>query len=118
MGESNEKMTSNKERDLFWCLDIKDQLKLLRAWVKGSSGLIMRILQIIMILKTLKVSLLWYMWIHLLREYSNKERDMFWWLDNKDQLKLLWAWVKRSNSIMKRILRIIMMLKGLKVGLL
>ena len=48
----------------------------------------------------------------------NKERDLFWWLDIKDQLKLLWAWVKRSNSIMKRILRIKMMLKGLKVGLL
>ena len=33
VGESNVKMTSNNERDLFWCLDIKDQLKLLWAWV-------------------------------------------------------------------------------------
>ena len=118
MGESNVKMTSNKERDLFWCLNIKDQLKLLRAWVKGSSGLIMRILQIIMILKTLKVSLLWYMWIHLMWEYSNKERDMFWWLDIKDQLKFWWAWVKRSNGMIMWILQIIMIIKGLKVGLL
>ena len=109
---------SNKERDSFWWLDIKDQLKLLWAWVKRSSGIIMRILQIIMILKALKVSLLWYMWIHLMWECSNKERDLFWWLDIKDQLKLLWAWVKRSNSIIKRILRIKMMLKGFKVGLL
>ena len=111
-------MTLNKERDLFWWLDIKDQLKLLWAWVKRSSGIIMRILQIIMILKALKVSLLWYMWIHLMWECSNKERDLLWWLDIKDQLKLLWAWVKWSNSIIKRILRIKMMLKGLKVGLL
>ena len=118
MGESNVKMTSNKERDLFWCLDIKDQLKLLWAWVKRSSGIIMRILQIIMSLKALKVSLLWYMWIHLMWECSNTERDLFWWLEIKDQLKLLWAWVKRSNSIIKRILRIKMMLKGLKVRLL
>ena len=58
VGESNVKMTSNNERDLFWCLDIKDQLKLLWAWVKRSSGIIMRILQIIMILKGLKVGLL------------------------------------------------------------
>ena len=111
-------MTSNKERDLFWCLDIKDQLKLLWAWVKRNSGIIMSILQIIMILKDLKVSLLCYIWIHLMWECSNKERDSLWWLDIKDQLKLLPAWVKRSNSIIKRILRIKMMLKGLKVGLL
>ena len=118
MGESNVKMTSNKERDLFWCLNIKDQLKLLRAWVKGSSGLIMRILQIIMILKTLKVSLLWFMWIHLMWQYSNKERDMFWCLDIKDQFKFWWAWVKRSNGIIMWILQFIMIIKGLKVGLL
>ena len=118
MGESNVKMTSNKERDLFWCLDIKDQLKLLWAWVKRSSGIIMSILQIIMILKALKVSFVGYMWIHIMWECSNKERDLFKLLDIKDQLKLLWAWVKRSNSIMKQILRIRMMLKGFKVGLL
>ena len=29
VGESNVKMTLNKERALFWLLDIKDQLKLL-----------------------------------------------------------------------------------------
>ena len=111
-------MTSNKERDLSWCLDIKDQLKLLWAWVKRSSGIIMRILQIIMILKALKVSLLWYMWIHLMWECSNKERDLSWCLDIKDQLKLLWAWVKRSSGIIMRILQIIMILKALKVSLL
>ena len=87
VGESNVKMTSNKERELFWWLDIKDQLKLLWAWVNWSSGIIMRILQIIMILKALKVSLLWYMYIHLMWECSNKERDLFWWLDIKDQFK-------------------------------
>ena len=48
-------MTSNKERDLFWCLDIKDQLKLLWAWVKRNSAIIMSILQIIMILKLWKL---------------------------------------------------------------
>ena len=111
-------MTSNKERDLFWCLDIKDKLKLLWAWVKRSSGIIMRILQIIMILKALKVSLLWYMWIHLMWECSNKERDLFWWLDIKEQLKLWWAWVKRSSGIIMWILQIIMILKALKVSLL
>ena len=109
-------MTSNKERDLFWCLDIKDQLKLLWAWVKRNSAIIMSILQIIMILKALKVSLLWYIWIHLMWECSNKERELFRWLDIKDQLKLLWAWVKRSSGIIMRILQIIMILKALKVG--
>ena len=111
-------MTSNKERDLFWCLDIKDQHKLLWAWVKRSSGIIMRILQIIMILKALKVGLLWYMWTHLMWECSNKERELFWLLDIKDLLKLLWAWVKRCSVIIMRILQIIMMLKALKVSLL
>ena len=109
-------MTSNKERDLFWCLDIKDQLKLWWAWVKRSSGIIMRILRIIMILKALKVSFVGYMWIHIMWECSNKERDLFKLLDIKDQLKLLWAWVKRSSGIIMRILRIIMILKALKVS--
>ena len=59
-------MTSNKERDMFGCLDIKDLLKLLRAWVKRSNSIMMRILRIIMMLKGLKVGLLCYMWVNLM----------------------------------------------------
>ena len=53
-------MPSNKEKDLFWWLDIRDQLKLLLEWVIRSISIIMRILQNIKMLKGLKVSLLWY----------------------------------------------------------
>ena len=58
-------MTYNKERALFWCLDIKDQLKLLYM-VKRISYKMKRILQIMMILKGLKVGLLCYMWVNLM----------------------------------------------------
>ena len=75
VGESNVKMTSNKERALFWWLDIKDQLKLLWAWVKRSSGIIMSILQIIMILKGLKVGLLCYMWVNLMCKWPLEKKE-------------------------------------------
>ena len=86
--------------------------------LKRSNSIMKGILQIMMILKGLKVSLLCYMWVNLMWECSNKERDLFWWLDIKDQLKLLWAWVKRSNGIIMWILQIMMILKALKVSLL
>ena len=66
VGESNVRKPSNKERDLFWCLDIKDQLKLLHAYVKRSSAIIIRILKILMMLKGLKIGLLSYMCVNLM----------------------------------------------------
>ena len=66
VGESNMKMPSYKERDLFYWLDIKDQIELLLAWVMRSSGIFMRILIIIVILKGLRVGLLCYMWVILM----------------------------------------------------
>ena len=49
-----------------------------------------RILQIMMILKGLKVGVICYMGGESsVKMTSNKERDLFWWLEMKDQLKLL-----------------------------
>ena len=75
MGDSNVKMTSNKERDLFWCLDIKGQLKLLWAWVKRSNSIMKRILRIKMMLKGLKVGLLYYMSVNLMWKWPPIKKD-------------------------------------------
>ena len=61
--------------------------------VKRSSGIIMGILQIIKMLKGLRVGLLCYIVKYVgesnVKITYNKEKDLFWWLNIKDQLKLL-----------------------------
>ena len=86
-------MTSNKERDLFWCLDIKDQLKLLYTWL---SVLVIKWSEYYKSWWSLKV---WKWFIVLYVGESNVimtynvERALFWWLDILDQIKLLYRWL-------------------------
>ena len=83
-----------------------------------SGGIIMRILQIIVILKGLRVGLLCYMWVILMWECPLIRKRLVLMVRNQRSTYIFLAWVMRSSDIIMRILQIIVILKGLRVGLL
>ena len=88
------------------------------AWVMQSSDIIMRILQIIVILKGLRVGLLCYMWVILMWECPLIRKRLVLMVRNQRSTYIFLAWVMRSSGIIMRILQIIVMLKCFRVSLL